>query len=59
MCDPCSGKLTMTKNWKEVSRFVEAGGGHVRIMSWHDNHFLCSKENGEVLTTGNIADEGS
>lgn len=56
-CDPTSGKLSLTENWEgwEVWRFVEAGEGHIRIMSWHDNHFLLSDRNGKVSTTDNMA----
>jgi len=58
-CHPWSGYLSMSKNWKgwEVWRFIEAGDGHVRIVSWHDNHFLCSDDKGKVWTTQNIEGE--
>lgn len=50
---PWSGLLSMSKNRKgwEVWRFIEAGDGHVRIMSWHDGYILCSDEYGKVWTT--------
>lgn len=56
-CHPWSGRLSKSKNWKgwEVWRFIECGNGHVRIMSWHDNHILCSDKHGKVWTTNNIA----
>lgn len=58
-CHPWSGFLSMSKNWKgwEVWRFIEVGDGHVRIMSWHDNHMLCSDGDGKVSTTHNIMGE--
>lgn len=55
-CHPWDGKLKMSDNlngW-EVWRFIEAGDGHVRIMSWHDNHILCSNQDGDVFTTDNL-----
>ena len=55
-CHPLDGKLKMSHNWQgwEVWRFIEAGDGHVRIMSWHDNHILCSDQDGKVWTTNNL-----
>ena len=62
-CD-MMGRLTLTstaKGW-EVFRFIESGGGKLRICSWmHSQHFLCcDPEDGAVITCGasRIVDEG-
>ena len=62
-CD-MMGRLTLTstaKGW-EVFRFIECGGGKLRICSWmHSQHFLCcNPEDGSVMTcsASRIVDEG-
>ena len=62
-CD-MMGRLTLTstaKGW-EVFRFIECGGGKLRICSWmHSQHFLCcDPEDGSVMTcsASRIVDEG-
>jgi hypothetical protein len=62
-CD-MTGRLTLTstaKGW-EVFRFIECGGGKLRICSWmHSQHFLCcNPEDGSVMTcsASRIVDEG-
>ena len=62
-CD-MMGRLTLTstaKGW-EVFRFIECGGGKLRICSWmHSQHFLCcNPEDGSVMTcsASHIVDEG-
>uniref|UniRef100_A0A7S2UJ14 Fascin domain-containing protein n=1 Tax=Attheya septentrionalis TaxID=420275 RepID=A0A7S2UJ14_9STRA len=52
-CD-VMGKLSMSDNCKgwEVWRFIEAGGGYVRISSWmHHTKYICSDPDGTVFTT--------
>ena len=62
-CD-MMGRLTLTstaKGW-EVFRFIESGGGKLRICSWmHSQHFLCcDSKDGAVITCGasRMVDEG-